>query len=172
MLAAWDSRPKSWPGFRPTCCASTSQAARSLRRCRSCARPTAARSRTRSSTSAVTSGVWLRQVIESGQHSRPLSAEGKKQLLARLTVVDTLERFLHKAYLGQKRFSIEGLDMTVPMLDFTVELAAAHGTRKTVIAMAHRGRLNVLAHVVNVPYETILAEFEGGRKEETPENEG
>jgi len=116
--------------------------------------------------------LWLRQVIESGQHRRPLSADGKKQLLARLTAVDTLERFLHKAYLGQKRFSIEGLDMTVPMLDFTIELAAAHGTRKTVIGMAHRGRLNVLAHVVNVPYETILAEFEGGRKEETPENEG
>src|SRR2546425_9720211 len=116
--------------------------------------------------------LWLRQVIESGQHRRPLSAEGKKQLLARLTAVDTLERFLHKAYLGQKRFSIEGLDMTVPMLDFTIELAAGHGTRKTVIGMAHRGRLNVLAHVVNVPYETILAEFEGGRKEETPENEG
>src|SRR6266550_2997140 len=116
--------------------------------------------------------LWLRQVIESGQHRRPLSADGKRQLLARLTAVETLERFLHKAYLGQKRFSIEGLDMTVPMLDFTIELAAAHGTRKTVIGMAHRGRLNVLAHVVNVPYETILAEFEGGGKEETPENEG
>jgi 2-oxoglutarate dehydrogenase E1 component len=106
--------------------------------------------------------LWLRQVIESGQHRRPLSAEGKRQLLARLTAVETFERFLHKAYLGQKRFSIEGLDMTVPMLDFTIELAAAHGTRKAVIGMAHRGRLNVLAHVVNVPYETILAEFEGG----------
>src|SRR6266496_1903244 len=116
--------------------------------------------------------LWLRQVIESGEHRRPLSPEGKKQLLARLTAVEALERFLHKAYLGQKRFSIEGLDMTVPMLDFTIELAAAHGTRKTVIGMAHRGRLNVLAHVVNVPYDTILAEFEGGRKEETPENEG
>jgi 2-oxoglutarate dehydrogenase E1 component len=116
--------------------------------------------------------LWLRQVIESGQHRRPLSAEGKKQLLSRLIAVDALERFLHKAYLGQKRFSIEGLDMTVPMLDFTIELAAAHRTRMTIIGMAHRGRLNVLAHVVNVPYETILAEFEGGRKEETPENEG
>jgi 2-oxoglutarate dehydrogenase E1 component len=116
--------------------------------------------------------IWLRQVIESGQHRRPLSPEGKKQLLARLTAVDALERFLHKAYLGQKRFSIEGLDLTVPMLDFTIELAAAHGTRETVIGMAHRGRLNVLAHVVNVPYETILAEFEGGRREETAESEG
>jgi 2-oxoglutarate dehydrogenase E1 component len=116
--------------------------------------------------------IWLRQVIESGEHRRPLSADGKRQLLARLTAVDTFERFLHKAYLGQKRFSIEGLDMTVPMIDFTIELAAAHGTRKTVIGMAHRGRLNVLAHVVNVPYETIIAEFEGGRREETAESEG
>jgi multifunctional 2-oxoglutarate metabolism enzyme len=116
--------------------------------------------------------VWLRQVIESGEHRKPLSAEGKKQLLARLTVVDALERFLHKAYLGQKRFSIEGLDMTVPMLDFTIELAGAQGTRAAMIGMAHRGRLNVLAHVVNVPYETILAEFEGGRREETAESEG
>src|SRR5437867_8320583 len=110
--------------------------------------------------------LWLRQVIESGEHRRPLSPEGKKQLLARLTAVEALERFLHKAYLGQKRFSIEGLDMTVPMLDFTIELAGAHGTRKATIGMAHRGRLNVLAHVVNVPYETILTEFEGGRREE------
>src|SRR5213075_407096 len=116
--------------------------------------------------------VWLRQVIESGEHRRPLSADGKRQLLARLTAVDSFERFLHKAYLGQKRFSIEGLDMTVPMLDFTIELAAAHGTRKTVMGMAHRGRLNVLAHVVNVPYETIFAEFEGGKREETPDTEG
>jgi 2-oxoglutarate dehydrogenase E1 component len=116
--------------------------------------------------------VWLRQVIESGEHRRPLSADGKKQLLARLTAVEALERFLHKAYLGQKRFSIEGLDITVPMLDFTIELAGAHGTRKATIGMAHRGRLNVLAHVVNVPYETILEEFEGGRREETAESEG
>ena len=116
--------------------------------------------------------IWLRQVIEAGEHRRPLSPDGKKQLLARLTAVETLEHFLHKAYLGQKRFSIEGLDMTVPMLDFTIELAGAHGTRKTVIGMAHRGRLNVLAHVVNVPYETIFAEFEGGRREESAENEG
>lgn len=116
--------------------------------------------------------VWLRQVIESGEHRRPLSADGKRQLLARLIAVETLERFLHKAYLGQKRFSIEGLDMTVPMLDFTIELAGAHGTRKAVMGMAHRGRLNVLAHVVNVPYETIFAEFEGGKREETLETEG
>ena len=117
--------------------------------------------------------VWLRQVIESGEHRQPLTRDEKLQLLARLTAIDTLERFLHKAYLGQKRFSIEGLDSLVPMLDLTVELAGAAGTRKVVLGMAHRGRLNVLAHVVNLPYETIFAEFEGGRNvEETLTPEG
>jgi 2-oxoglutarate decarboxylase len=117
--------------------------------------------------------LWLRQVIESGQHHRPLTEEERRNLLRRLTAVETLERFLHKAYLGQKRFSIEGLDMLVPMLDLTIELAAADGAREVVLGMAHRGRLNVLAHIVNLPYETIFAEFEGGRHvEETLTPEG
>jgi 2-oxoglutarate dehydrogenase E1 component len=107
--------------------------------------------------------VWLRQVIESGEHRPPLSPEAKRRLLSRLTAVETLERFLHKAYLGQKRFSIEGLDVLVPMLDQTIELAGASGARRVVLGMAHRGRLNVLAHIVGLPYETIFAEFEGGR---------
>jgi 2-oxoglutarate dehydrogenase E1 component len=106
--------------------------------------------------------VWLRRVIESGEHRKPLSADEKRQLLSRLTLVDTLERFLQRAYLGQKRFSIEGVDITVPMLDTTLELAAAFGAHRVVMGMAHRGRLNVLAHVVNLPYEAILEEFEGG----------
>jgi 2-oxoglutarate dehydrogenase E1 component len=72
-----------------------------------------------------------------------------------------MERFMHKAYLGQKQFSIEGLDMTVPMLDEMIQLAAAHGAREVVVGMAHRGRLNVLAHNLGRPYETIFAEFEG-----------
>jgi 2-oxoglutarate dehydrogenase E1 component len=117
--------------------------------------------------------VWLRQVIESGLHRRPLSPDDKKKLLSRLTAVETLERFLHKAYLGHKRFSIEGLDILVPMLDLTIEVAGNSGAREVVIGMAHRGRLNVLAHVVNLPYETIFAEFEGGRNvEETLTPEG
>jgi 2-oxoglutarate dehydrogenase E1 component len=116
--------------------------------------------------------VWLRQVIESGDHRKPLTPEMKRKLLARLTAVETLERFLHKAYLGQKRFSIEGLDALVPMLDQTIELAGTSGARRVVLGMAHRGRLNVLAHIVGLPYETIFAEFEGGRHVEgtlTPE---
>jgi 2-oxoglutarate dehydrogenase E1 component len=68
---------------------------------------------------------------------------------------------MHKAYLGQKQFSIEGLDMTVPMLDEMIQLAAAHGAKEVVVGMAHRGRLNVLAHNLGRPYESIFAEFEG-----------
>ena len=107
--------------------------------------------------------VWLREKIESGAFRTPPSADEKKRLLARLTKVEALERFLHKAYLGHKRFSIEGVDLLVPMLDLTLELAASTGAREIVIGMAHRGRLNVLAHIIGRPYETIFAEFEGGR---------
>ena len=117
--------------------------------------------------------VWLRQAIESGEHRRPLTPDERRRLLARLTAVATLERFLHKTYLGQKRFSIEGLDVLVPMLDLIIELAGDAGTGHAVLGMAHRGRLNVLAHVVNLPYDTIFAEFEGGRHvEETLTPEG
>ncbi len=117
--------------------------------------------------------VWLRQVIESGLHRKRQSPDGKKKLFTRLTAVEALEKFLHRAYLGQKRFSIEGLDVMVPMLDLTIELAGTNGARDVVIGMAHRGRLNVLAHTVGLPYETIFAEFEGGRHvEETLTPEG
>jgi 2-oxoglutarate decarboxylase len=107
--------------------------------------------------------VWLRRVIESGEHRRPMEPEDQVALLERLISVETLERFLHRAYLGQKRFSIEGLDTLVPMLDVIIGDAADTGARTVMIGMAHRGRLNVLAHVVGVSYEAILSEFEAGR---------
>ncbi len=116
--------------------------------------------------------VWLRQQIESGAHRAPLAAEQQVALLERLTQVEGLERFLGKAYLGAKRFGIEGLDMLVPMLDLSLELAASSGVHDAVLGMAHRGRLNVLAHVVGRPYEAIFGEFEGGKHVEgtlTPE---
>jgi 2-oxoglutarate decarboxylase len=104
---------------------------------------------------------WLRQKIEGGEFRKPLTTEEQKALLTRLIEVDAFERFMHKAYLGQKQFSIEGLDMTVAMIDEMIQLAAAHGAREVVVGMAHRGRLNVLAHNLGRPYETIFAEFEG-----------
>ncbi len=105
--------------------------------------------------------VWLREHIESGAFRQPLTVEERKWLLRRLVKVDALERFMHKAYLGQHQFSIEGLDMTVPMLDELIQLSAAHGGDEVVIGMAHRGRLNVLAHNLGRAYDTIFAEFEG-----------
>ncbi|HEY5287709.1 MAG TPA: multifunctional oxoglutarate decarboxylase/oxoglutarate dehydrogenase thiamine pyrophosphate-binding subunit/dihydrolipoyllysine-residue succinyltransferase subunit [Solirubrobacteraceae bacterium] len=105
--------------------------------------------------------VWLREQIESGAFRQPLGIEQRKALLKRLIEVDALERFMHKAYLGQHQFSIEGLDMTVPMLDEMIQLAAGIGGQEVVVGMAHRGRLNVLAHNLGRPYDTIFAEFEG-----------
>jgi len=105
--------------------------------------------------------VWLREHIESGAFREPLTRDERMTLLKRLVEVDALERFLHKAYLGQHQFSIEGLDMTVPMLDELIQLSAAQGGKEVVIGMAHRGRLNVLAHNLGRAYDTIFAEFEG-----------
>jgi multifunctional 2-oxoglutarate metabolism enzyme len=105
--------------------------------------------------------VWLRQAIESGLFRQPLPVEEKKALLERLSQVEALEGYLHKAFLGKKQFSIEGLDVTVPMLDEALDLGGRRGAREVVLGMAHRGRLNVLAHTVGRPYEAILAEFEG-----------
>jgi multifunctional 2-oxoglutarate metabolism enzyme len=105
--------------------------------------------------------VWLRQRIESGKYRRPLAPGEKKRVLALLTEAEALETYLHRAFLGQKSFSIEGLDALIPMLDETFGLAADAGVRDAFIGMAHRGRLNVLAHAVGRPYTEILAEFEG-----------
>jgi 2-oxoglutarate dehydrogenase E1 component len=107
--------------------------------------------------------VWLRQAIESGRYRDPLTQEERRTLLERLSEVEGFERYLRRAFLGQKQFSLEGLDVMVPMLDEAIEISAAGGAHEIVLGMAHRGRLNVLTHVVGRPYETILREFEGER---------
>jgi 2-oxoglutarate dehydrogenase E1 component len=107
--------------------------------------------------------VWLRRAIESGRYRAPLSVDEKRRLLGRLTEVEGMEQYLRRAFLGQKQFSIEGLDVMVPMLDGAIELSAEDGAHEVVIGMAHRGRLNVLAHTIGRPYEVILREFEGER---------
>src|SRR5438270_4466305 len=107
--------------------------------------------------------VWLRQAIESGKYRSTLTPDEKKRLLADLSRVEAFEQYLRRAFLGQKQFSIEGLDVMVPMLDQTVDLAAESGAHEVVIGMAHRGRLNVLAHTLGLGYDSILREFEGER---------
>jgi 2-oxoglutarate decarboxylase len=108
--------------------------------------------------------IWLREMIETGAHRQPLADEEKQRLLNRLIDVFQFERFLEKAYLGQKMFSIEGLDAVVPMLDELVTLSARGGAEEVVFGMAHRGRLSVLAHNLGRPVESILAEFEGSKR--------
>ncbi|HEU0302384.1 MAG TPA: 2-oxoglutarate dehydrogenase E1 component, partial [Longimicrobium sp.] len=102
---------------------------------------------------------WLREAIETGRFNQPLSAEEKRALLERLSQVEGFERFLHRAFFGQKRFSIEGTDAMVPMLDEIIRQAAATGATDVLIGMAHRGRLNVLTHVLEKPYAMMLAGF-------------
>jgi 2-oxoglutarate dehydrogenase E1 component len=102
---------------------------------------------------------WIREAIESRRFFENFDANRKRELLQRLTEVEVFERFLHQTFVGQKRFSIEGNDMLVPMLDTIIRNAATAGTREVVMGMAHRGRLNVLAHVLGKPYAAILAGF-------------
>jgi 2-oxoglutarate dehydrogenase E1 component len=106
---------------------------------------------------------WLHAALESGRYREPLGPEEQRALLDRLTEVEGFERYLRRAFLGQKQFSVEGLDVMVPMLDEAIVLAAEEGAHEVVLGMAHRGRLNVLAHVLGRPYESILREFEGER---------
>ncbi|RIK39064.1 MAG: 2-oxoglutarate dehydrogenase E1 component, partial [Chloroflexi bacterium] len=110
---------------------------------------------------------WLRDAAESGRFGTPLAAQGKRILLERLTEVEAFEKFLHTTYLGAKRFSIEGGDVLVPVLDEIISGAAVGGADEVVIGMAHRGRLNVLTHILGKPYEAIFKEFEHGPRSGT-----
>ncbi|HJR60059.1 MAG TPA: 2-oxoglutarate dehydrogenase E1 component [Vicinamibacterales bacterium] len=102
---------------------------------------------------------WLRQAVESGRFRSPADPIDPAALLDRLSQVEAFERFLHRTFPGKTRFSIEGLDMLVPVLDEIIGDSAEFGARHILIGMAHRGRLNVMAHVLNKPYAQILAEF-------------
>jgi 2-oxoglutarate dehydrogenase E1 component len=104
---------------------------------------------------------WFKQSMEEGTITHSLTPDEKIAVLRRLTEVDGLERFLERAYKGYKRFSIEGNDVLVPMLDETIERSAGGGAREVVIAMAHRGRINVLVHVMGMSYVEMFGEFEG-----------
>jgi len=102
---------------------------------------------------------WLNKQAESGSFPAPLSPRERAALLERLIQVEYFESFLHKTFVGQKRFSIEGVDMLVPILDEIVRAVAHDGAQHILMGMAHRGRLNVLAHVLGKPYDKIFSEF-------------
>jgi len=104
---------------------------------------------------------WFRRLFTEEKLTAPLTVEEKKAVLRRLTEVDGFERFLGRAFVGYKRFSIEGTDALVPLLDTAIERGAASGAHHVAIAMAHRGRVSVLNHVLRKPTEQIFAEFQG-----------
>lgn len=104
---------------------------------------------------------WWEEAVESRRYAPPNEPIDEVALLDRLTEVGALERFLHRAFPGHIRFSLEGLGIMIPMLDELVGAAAEAGTRYIMLGMAHRGRLNVLAHILGKSYEQIIAEFLG-----------
>jgi 2-oxoglutarate dehydrogenase E1 component len=106
---------------------------------------------------------WLRAAAEKGIFRPPRMPVNDTHLLERLTQVEVFENFLHRIFPGKTRFSIEGLDMLVPMLDVIISLSAEAEICMILLGMPHRGRLNVMAHVLQKPYEQILAEFKDPR---------
>lgn len=104
---------------------------------------------------------WLRNLIETTRNQPKLNIEEKKQCLTKLNQATAFENFLHTKFIGQKRFSLEGLECLIPALDSVVHYGAELGVEEFVVGMAHRGRLNVLANIFNKTYSDIFSEFEG-----------
>ncbi|WP_185292460.1 multifunctional oxoglutarate decarboxylase/oxoglutarate dehydrogenase thiamine pyrophosphate-binding subunit/dihydrolipoyllysine-residue succinyltransferase subunit [Mycolicibacterium litorale] len=102
---------------------------------------------------------WLQERIE-GKHEKPTVAQ-QKYILSRLNAAEAFETFLQTKYVGQKRFSLEGAETVIPMMDAVIDQCAEHALDEVVIGMPHRGRLNVLANIVGKPYSQIFSEFEG-----------
>ncbi|MBX3463489.1 MAG: multifunctional oxoglutarate decarboxylase/oxoglutarate dehydrogenase thiamine pyrophosphate-binding subunit/dihydrolipoyllysine-residue succinyltransferase subunit [Planctomycetes bacterium] len=104
---------------------------------------------------------WLRERMEGNRNEEPLSQEAQLQILDKLVEAEAFEQFLHTRFVGHKRFSLEGGDTLIPVLDALLDRAAELGVQRAVLGMAHRGRLNVLAHVLKKPLVKIFGEFEG-----------
>ena len=102
---------------------------------------------------------WLQNSVESGEFKPRLDSNQRLSLLKRLSQAEALEHFLHRSFPGQKWFSVEGNDTLVPVLDEIVQQASRSDVESIMIAMAHRGRLNVLTHIFEKPYDSLLAEF-------------
>jgi len=105
--------------------------------------------------------IWIREHLERGMLKNPLSNEECRTILRRLTAAEGIERYLHTKYVGQKRFSLEGGDSLIPMLDDMIQTGGAAGLQEIVIGMAHRGRINVLVNVLGKSPENLFSEFEG-----------
>jgi 2-oxoglutarate dehydrogenase E1 component len=109
---------------------------------------------------------WLSKKMEGAKNKPNLSIDKKRHILHKLNQATVFENFLHTKFVGQKRFSLEGLETLIPALDTVIECGAELGVKEFVLGMAHRGRLNVLANILGKTYEQIFKEFEGKAFEE------
>lgn len=109
---------------------------------------------------------WMEEKMEGSKNTPNLTLAEKKSLLQKISKAVIFENFLHTKFVGQKRFSLEGAEATIPALDAIIEKGASLGIEEFVIGMAHRGRLNVLANIMNKTYSDIFNEFEGNEYEE------
>ncbi|MBX2992814.1 MAG: multifunctional oxoglutarate decarboxylase/oxoglutarate dehydrogenase thiamine pyrophosphate-binding subunit/dihydrolipoyllysine-residue succinyltransferase subunit [Bacteroidetes bacterium] len=104
---------------------------------------------------------WLQERMEPARNQHPLTNELRKQILKKLTAAEGLEKFLHTKFIGHKRFSLEGGETMMAILDVLLDEAAETGVKEAVIGMAHRGRLNILANTIGKPLAKLFSEFEG-----------
>jgi 2-oxoglutarate dehydrogenase E1 component len=115
---------------------------------------------------------WLQERVEPRRNQPNLPRRQRLRILMELHYAELFERFLHARYVGQKRFSLEGAETLVPVLDAIVEKAADGGVQEIILGMAHRGRLNILANILGKPYEEIFAEFEDLARPEAVDGDG
>lgn len=116
--------------------------------------------------------VWLRDTMESTRNDPGLTKAEKRQILHKLNQASAFEEFLHKKYIGHKRFSLEGADTMIPMIDYLLERAATYDVSELVLGMPHRGRLNVLVNSMSKSYKKVFDEFEGNIDPDTAQGSG
>jgi 2-oxoglutarate dehydrogenase complex dehydrogenase (E1) component-like enzyme len=122
--------------------------------------------------SSPTEKYWVRKHVAAATEEKPLPADLRKRLLEKLIAAESFERFLGSRFMGQRRYSIEGCETAIPVLDQLVEGASARGIEEIVLGMTHRGRLNILANVVGNSTERLFAAFEGTVHPDFPADEG
>ncbi len=115
---------------------------------------------------------WLREHMESTTNKPNLTKENKEEILHKLNQAMAFEQFLHKKYIGHKRFSLEGADTLIPMMQFLIDRAGDYDIKKMFLGMAHRGRLNILVNIMNKPYDKVFADFEGNIDPDTIQGSG
>ncbi len=115
---------------------------------------------------------WLRETMESTTNIPDLNKEDRREILHKLNQAMAFEQFLHKKYIGHKRFSLEGAETLIPMMHFLINRAGESDVDKFFLGMAHRGRLNILVNLMNKPYRKVFADFEGNIDPDTIQGSG